>query len=107
MQDDATGIRTCSSARWRRAASWAAAVATPQARCRTWSGCDVVIVETVGVGQSEVDSWRRGHDGGAGGPGDGDGIEAAKAGILEVADVFVVNKADRDGVEETGATSGT
>ena len=73
--------------------------ATPQAlRVLDAAGCDVVLVETVGVGQSEVEV--------AGladttlvllAPGMGDGIQAAKAGILEVGDVFVVNKADRDG----------
>lgn len=65
-------------------------------------GFDVVIIETVGVGQSEVEI--------AGAadttlvllaPGMGDGIQAAKAGILEVGDVFVVNKADRDGSDVT------
>jgi LAO/AO transport system kinase len=79
--------------------SWA----TPQAlRVLDAAGCDVVIVETVGVGQSEVDI--------AGladtsivllAPGMGDGIQAAKAGILEIGDIFVVNKADRDGADAT------
>ena len=64
------------------------------------SGKDVVIVETVGVGQGEVDV--------AGSadvslvvlvPGLGDEVQALKAGIMEIADVFVVNKADRDGVD--------
>lgn len=72
---------------------------TPQAmRVLDAAGFDVVLVETVGVGQSEVEV--------AGladstivllAPGMGDGIQAAKAGILEVGDVYVVNKADRDG----------
>ena len=66
------------------------------------AGCDLVFIETVGVGQSEVEV--------AGladttlvllAPGMGDGIQAAKAGILEVADLFVVNKADRDGADQT------
>lgn len=79
--------------------SWA----TPQAlRVLDGAGCDVVVVETVGVGQSEVEV--------AGladttvvllAPGMGDGVQAAKAGILEVGDVFVVNKADRDGADAT------
>jgi LAO/AO transport system kinase len=65
-------------------------------------GADVVVVETVGVGQSEVAI--------AGTadctvlvtmPGGGDGIQAMKAGILEIGDVFVVNKADRDGALRT------
>lgn len=79
--------------------SWA----TPQAlRVLDAAGCDVILVETVGVGQSEVEV--------AGladttlvllAPGMGDGIQAAKAGILEVGDVFVINKADRDGAQST------
>jgi LAO/AO transport system kinase len=75
---------------------------TPQAlRVLDAAGCDVVLVETVGVGQSEVDV--------AGladstvvllAPGMGDGIQAAKAGLLEVGDLYVVNKADREGARE-------
>jgi LAO/AO transport system kinase len=75
--------------------------ATPQAvRVLDAAGCDVVLVETVGVGQAEVEV--------AGladttlvvlAPGFGDAVQVAKAGILEVADVFVVNKADRDGAD--------
>ncbi len=77
--------------------------ATPQAlRVLDGAGCDVVLVETVGVGQSEVEI--------AGmadttivllAPGMGDGVQAAKAGILEIGDVFVVNKADREGADAT------
>lgn len=77
--------------------------ATPQAvRVLDAAGCDVVLVETVGVGQSEVEVV------GASdttivllAPGMGDGIQAAKAGILEIGDVFVVNKADREGADRT------
>lgn len=75
---------------------------TPQAlRVLDAAGFDVVLVETVGVGQSEVEV--------AGladttvvllAPGMGDGIQAAKAGILEVGDLYVVNKADRDGADQ-------
>jgi LAO/AO transport system kinase len=75
--------------------------ATPQAvRVLDAAGCELVLVETVGVGQAEVEV--------AGladttlvalAPGFGDAVQVAKAGILEVADVFVVNKADRDGAE--------
>ncbi|CUR56046.1 Lysine arginine ornithine transport system kinase [metagenome] len=75
---------------------------TPQAlRVLDAAGCDVILVETVGVGQSEVDV--------AGladttlvllAPGMGDGIQAAKAGILEVGDLYVVNKADREGAAQ-------
>ena len=79
------------------------ASSTPQAvRVLDAAGCDPVLVETVGVGQSEVEV--------AGeadttivllAPGMGDGIQAAKAGILEIGDIFVVNKADRDGADST------
>lgn len=66
------------------------------------AGCDLVLIETVGVGQSEIEV--------AGladttvivlAPGLGDGIQAAKAGVLEIGDLFVVNKADRDGAGAT------
>ncbi len=77
--------------------AWAA----PQAiRVLDAAGCDVILVETVGVGQSEVEI--------AGmadttlvlmAPGMGDGIQAAKAGILEIGDLYVINKADRDGAD--------
>ncbi|RZS32505.1 LAO/AO transport system kinase [Herbihabitans rhizosphaerae] len=79
------------------------AVATPQAlRVLDAAGCDVVIIETVGVGQSEVDIVSLADTTVVLlAPGMGDGIQAAKAGILEVADVFVVNKADRDGADAT------
>jgi LAO/AO transport system kinase len=79
------------------------ATATPQAvRVLDAAGFDVVIVETVGVGQSEVDIVSLADTTVVLlAPGMGDGIQAAKAGILEVADVFVVNKADRDGADRT------
>lgn len=65
-------------------------------------GFDVVLVETVGVGQSEVDIAALADTVLVlVAPGMGDGIQAAKAGILEIADVFVVNKADRDGADST------
>ncbi len=76
---------------------------TPQAvRVLDAAGCDTVIVETVGVGQSEIDI--------AGladstlvllAPGMGDGIQAAKAGILEIGDIYAVNKSDREGADRT------
>ncbi|MGY1617585.1 methylmalonyl Co-A mutase-associated GTPase MeaB [Geodermatophilus sp. SYSU D00691] len=77
--------------------------ATPQAlRVLDAAGCDVVLVETVGVGQSELEIASLADTTLVlVAPGMGDGIQAAKAGILEVADVFVVNKADRDGAEQT------
>jgi LAO/AO transport system kinase len=103
MQEHATDpgvfIRSMASRGHLGGLAWA----TPQAvRVLDAAGCDVVIVETVGVGQSEVEV--------AGAadttlvllaPGMGDGVQAAKAGILEIGDVFVVNKADRDGAEST------
>ena len=77
--------------------------ATPQAlRVLDAAGCDVVLVETVGVGQSELEIASLADTTLVLiAPGMGDGIQAAKAGILEVADVFVVNKADRDGAQQT------
>jgi len=66
------------------------------------AGFDWVLVETVGVGQDEVDVVRTVDTVAVVTvPGMGDDIQAIKAGILEIADVFVVNKADRDGVEKT------
>ena len=62
-------------------------------------GFDVVLVETVGVGQNEVDVLRLADTVVVvTAPGAGDGIQAAKAGILEIADLLVVNKGDREGV---------
>ncbi|HET7399203.1 MAG TPA: methylmalonyl Co-A mutase-associated GTPase MeaB [Intrasporangium sp.] len=103
MQDHALDpevyIRSMASRGHLGGLSWS----TPQAiRVLDAAGCDVVLVETVGVGQSEVEV--------AGladtsvvllAPGMGDGIQAAKAGILEIGDVFVVNKADREGADAT------
>ena len=68
------------------------------------AGFDVVIVETVGVGQDEVDIIRTAQTVAVVLiPGLGDDIQAIKAGILEIADVFVVNKADREGADRTAA----
>jgi LAO/AO transport system kinase len=103
MQDHALDrevyIRSMASRGHLGGLSWA----TPQAlRVLDAAGCDVLLVETVGVGQSEVEV--------VGladttivllAPGMGDGIQAAKAGILEIGDVFVVNKADREGADAT------
>jgi LAO/AO transport system kinase len=102
MQEHATDpqvfIRSMASRGHLGGLSWT----TPQAlRVLDGAGCDVVLVETVGVGQSEVEV--------AGAadstvvllaPGMGDGVQAAKAGILEIGDVYVVNKADRDGADQ-------
>ena len=65
-------------------------------------GKDVVVVETVGVGQDEIDIAQMAHTTMlVTVPGMGDDIQAIKAGILEVADVFIVNKADLDGADRT------
>jgi LAO/AO transport system kinase len=79
------------------------AAATPQAvRVLEGAGCDVVLVETVGVGQAEVEIASLADTTLVLlAPGMGDAIQAVKAGILEIADVFVVNKADRPGVDAT------
>jgi LAO/AO transport system kinase len=76
---------------------------TPQAvRVLDAAGCDIVLVETVGVGQAEVEVASLADTTLVlVAPGMGDAIQAAKAGILEVADVFVVNKADREGADAT------
>ncbi|MER5768826.1 methylmalonyl Co-A mutase-associated GTPase MeaB [Streptomyces sp. NPDC001985] len=79
--------------------AWAA----PQAiRVLDAAGCEVILVETVGVGQSEVEIAAQADTSVVLlAPGMGDGIQAAKAGILEIGDVYVVNKADRDGADAT------
>jgi LAO/AO transport system kinase len=79
------------------------AAATPQAvRVLEAAGVDVVVVETVGVGQSEVEVAALADTTVVLlAPGMGDGVQAAKAGILEVGDVLCVNKADRDGADAT------
>lgn len=66
------------------------------------AGYEIIIVETVGAGQSEVDIARLAHTTlVVEAPGLGDEIQAIKAGILEIADILVINKADRPGVEHT------
>jgi LAO/AO transport system kinase len=103
MQDHATDsgvfIRSMATRGHLGGLSWA----TPQAlRVLDAAGCDLVLIETVGVGQSEIDVVSLADSTVVLlAPGMGDGIQAAKAGILEVADVFVVNKADRDGAGQT------
>ena len=65
-------------------------------------GSDVIVLETVGVGQAEVDVAREADTTVVVlAPGFGDAIQANKAGLLEIADVYVVNKADRDGANAT------
>jgi len=66
------------------------------------AGKDIVIIETVGVGQDEVDIVRTADISIVTlVPGAGDEVQALKAGIMEIADIFVVNKADRDGADRT------
>ena len=68
------------------------------------AGIDVVLIETVGVGQGEIDVSRMADVSVVVlAPGGGDDVQAIKAGIMEIADVFVVNKADRDGSDRTVA----
>ncbi|SDJ29746.1 LAO/AO transport system kinase [Frankineae bacterium MT45] len=78
-----------------------AAAAAAALRVLDVAGCDVVLIETVGVGQAEVDIASLADTTMVLlAPGMGDGIQAAKAGILEIADIFVANKADRDGADQ-------
>jgi LAO/AO transport system kinase len=66
------------------------------------AGFDIVLIETVGAGQAEVDIARLAHTTlVVEAPGMGDDIQAIKAGILEIADILVINKADRPGLENT------
>ena len=69
------------------------------------AGYDIVIIETVGVGQDEVDIVRTADVSVVTlVPGTGDEVQALKAGIMEIADIFVVNKADREGADRTAAS---
>jgi LAO/AO transport system kinase len=101
MQEHATDpevyIRSMASRGHLGGLAWA----TPQAlRVLDAAGCDVVLLETVGVGQSEVEVARLADTTVVLlAPGMGDGIQVAKAGILEIADIYVINKADRDGAD--------
>ena len=102
MQDHATDAGVFIRSMASRGHLGGLALATPEAiRVLDASGFPLVIVETVGVGQVEIEV--------AGAadttvvvvnPGWGDAIQANKAGLIEVADIFVINKADRAGVEE-------
>ena len=79
------------------------ALATPEAvRVLDAVGKDVIIIETVGVGQAEVEITDACDTTVVVlNPGWGDAVQTAKAGLMEIADVFVVNKADRPGVKDT------
>jgi LAO/AO transport system ATPase len=102
MQDHATDegvfIRSMAS----RGQLGGLSAAVPQAlRVLDAARCDIVLVETVGVGQAEVEIASLADTTLLVlAPGFGDGIQAAKAGIIEIADIFVVNKADRDGADQ-------
>lgn len=103
MQDHATDpdvfIRSMASRGHLGGLAWA----TPQAlRVLDAAGCEVILVETVGVGQAEVEIASMADTTVViAAPGMGDSVQAAKAGVLEIADVFVVNKADREGTQAT------
>jgi LAO/AO transport system ATPase len=96
--DDKVFIRSMAS----RGQLGGLSAAVPQAlRVLDAARCDVILVETVGVGQAEVEIASLADTTLLVlAPGMGDGIQAAKAGIIEIADVFVVNKADRDGADQ-------
>lgn len=102
MQDHATDpgvyIRSMATRGHLGGLAWS----TPQAiRVLDAAGCDVVLVETVGVGQSEVEVASSADTTLVLlAPGMGDAVQAAKAGILEIGDVYVVNKSDRDGAHQ-------
>jgi LAO/AO transport system kinase len=69
------------------------------------SGKDIVLIETVGVGQGEVDIVRTADVSLVTiVPGAGDEVQALKAGVMEIADIFIVNKADREGADKTVAS---
>ncbi len=97
--DDGVFIRSVASRGHLGGLAWS----TPQAlRVLDTAGCDVVLVDTVGVGQSEIVVVALAYTTVVLlAPGAGDAVQATKAGILEVADVLAVNKADRDGAART------
>ena len=103
MQDHATDpgvfIRSMATRGHLGGLAWS----TPQVlRVLDAAGFDVVLLETVGVGQSEVEVAATADTVVVLlAPGMGDGVQAAKAGIVEIGDVFAVNKADRDGADST------
>ncbi|MCW2498063.1 methylmalonyl Co-A mutase-associated GTPase MeaB [Jatrophihabitans sp.] len=96
--DDGVFIRSMAS----RGQLGGLSAAVPQAlRVLDAAGCDVILVETVGVGQAEVEIASLADTTILVlAPGLGDAIQAAKAGVVEIADVYAVNKADRGGAEQ-------
>ncbi|MGZ4797632.1 MAG: methylmalonyl Co-A mutase-associated GTPase MeaB [Acidimicrobiia bacterium] len=103
MQDHATDAGVYIRSMATRGHLGGLALATPRAaRVLDAAGKPWIIVETVGVGQVEVEiSVAADTTVVVVNPGGGDGVQANKAGLMEIADLFVVNKADRDGVAET------
>jgi LAO/AO transport system kinase len=103
MQDHATDAGVFIRSMASRGHLGGLSATTPQAlRVLDAAGFDVVLIETVGVGQAEVEVASLADTTLVlVAPGMGDAIQAAKAGILEVADIYVVNKADKPGVQET------
>ena len=96
--------RACSSGRWPAAGTWAGWPGRRRRRCGCWTrpASTLILVETVGVGQAEVEIAALADSTLViVAPGLGDAIQAAKAGILEIGDVFVVNKSDKPGAQET------
>jgi LAO/AO transport system kinase len=102
MQDHATDAHVFIRSMASRGHLGGLAAATPGAvRLLDAAGFDIVLIETVGVGQAEVEIASLADTALVVlAPGLGDSIQAAKAGILEIADVFVVNKSDRPGAQE-------
>jgi LAO/AO transport system kinase len=102
MQDHATDDQVYIRSMASRGHLGGLSAATPQAvRILDAAGFDIVLVETVGVGQAEVEIAALADTTlVVAAPGLGDSIQAAKAGILEIADIFVVNKSDRPGAQE-------
>jgi LAO/AO transport system kinase len=102
MQDHATDDHVFIRSMASRGHLGGLAGATPQAlRILDAAGFDIVLIETVGVGQAEIEIATLADCSLVVlAPGLGDSIQAAKAGILEIADIFVVNKSDRPGAQE-------
>lgn len=97
--DDGVFIRSMAS---RGALGGIARATSAAAQAMDAAGFQVILIETVGAGQSEVDIARLAHTTiVVEAPGLGDDIQAIKAGILEIADILVINKADHAGVENT------
>ena len=103
MQDHATDKQVFIRSMATRGHLGGIALATPEAvRVLDAAGNDYIVIETVGVGQAEVDIVENADSTVVVvTPGWGDSVQAGKAGLLEIGDIFVVNKADRDGVKQT------